>query len=117
VAGQSPKKSLGPIPTSLENAGLADKMILRMRDDEGRNWGDITKAWMTMTGIKVGNSTLRMRYTTMKANFVEISGEDVCYFLSLFLFSVFRESEDMAWLGTVDNLILITTNRKRDFSV
>ncbi|KAF9895044.1 hypothetical protein FE257_004672 [Aspergillus nanangensis] len=70
------KKSCGPIPTSLENATVTDRMILRMRDDEGRGWGDITKAWIDTTGINVGGSTLRMRYTTMKANFVSITNED-----------------------------------------
>ncbi|RHZ61099.1 hypothetical protein CDV55_104773 [Aspergillus turcosus] len=72
----SPKKTLGPIPTSLESAGLADKMVLRMRDEEGRSWTDITNVWMSMTGIKVEGSTLRKRYTAMKANFVSISAED-----------------------------------------
>lgn len=53
-------------------------MIIQMRDEEGKNWGEINESWMKMTGIKVGTSTLRMRYTTMKANFVEFTGEDVC---------------------------------------
>ncbi|KAF7122093.1 hypothetical protein CNMCM5793_000048 [Aspergillus hiratsukae] len=72
----SPEKTLGPIPASLESAGLADKMVLRMRDEEGRSWTDITNVWMSMTGIKVEGSTLRKRYTDMKANFVSISAED-----------------------------------------
>ncbi|GFF51009.1 hypothetical protein IFM46972_09186 [Aspergillus udagawae] len=72
----SPKKTLGPIPASLESAGLADKMVLRMRDEEGRSWSEITNAWTRMTGIKVEGSTLRKRYTAMKANFVSISAED-----------------------------------------
>ncbi|EAW11986.1 uncharacterized protein ACLA_007450 [Aspergillus clavatus NRRL 1] len=72
----TPKTSLGPVPTSLASAGLADKMILRMRDGEGRSWTDITAAWTTMTGIKVEGSTLRKRYTAMKANFVSFSAED-----------------------------------------
>ncbi|KAF4217001.1 hypothetical protein CNMCM6805_006528 [Aspergillus fumigatiaffinis] len=72
----SPKKGLGPIPASLESAGLADKMVLRMRDEEGRSWSEITNVWTRMTGIKVEGSTLRKRYTAMKANFVSISAED-----------------------------------------
>ncbi|KAF4183459.1 hypothetical protein CNMCM8927_004958 [Aspergillus lentulus] len=72
----SPKKGLGPIPASLESAGLADKMVLRMRDEEGRSWSEITSVWTKMTGIKVEGSTLRKRYTAMKANFVSISAED-----------------------------------------
>jgi hypothetical protein len=73
----SPKKGLGPIPASLISAGLADKMVLRMRDEEGRSWSEITNVWTRMTGIKVEGSTLRKRYTAMKANFVSISAEDV----------------------------------------
>ncbi|RHZ58138.1 uncharacterized protein CDV56_106007 [Aspergillus thermomutatus] len=72
----SPKKTLGAIPTSLESAGLADRMVLRMRDEEGRSWTEITNTWTSMTGIKVEGSTLRKRYTAMKANFVSISAED-----------------------------------------
>lgn len=63
-------------------------MIIQMRDKEGKNWGEINESWTKMTGIKVGTSTLRMRYTTMKANFVEFTGEDVClssFFPLLFL--------------------------------
>ncbi|KAE8408949.1 hypothetical protein BDV37DRAFT_138214 [Aspergillus pseudonomiae] len=84
VAGSSPsKKTIGLIPTSFEAAGLSDRMIIQMRDDEGKNWGEINESWMKMTGIKVGTSTLRMRYTTMKANFVEFTGEDEARLLRL----------------------------------
>ncbi|KAH1580481.1 hypothetical protein KXW39_008769 [Aspergillus fumigatus] len=62
--------------TSPESAGLADKMVLRMRDEEGRSWSEITNVWTRMTGIKVEGSTLRKRYTAMKANFISISAED-----------------------------------------
>ncbi|KAL4892434.1 hypothetical protein BDV59DRAFT_202576 [Aspergillus ambiguus] len=75
------KKSLGPIPTSLEAAGMTDRMIIRMRDQENRNWTDITKAYVEHTGVQVGGSTLRMRYTTMKANFASISEDDVARLL------------------------------------
>lgn len=56
-------------------------MILRMRDQENRNWGEITKAYVEYTGTQVGGSTLRMRYTTMKANFTSVSDEDVSRWL------------------------------------
>ncbi|KAL4914116.1 hypothetical protein BDW62DRAFT_191181 [Aspergillus aurantiobrunneus] len=54
-------------------------MILRLRDDENKPWSEITKSFLSTTGIKVGSSTLRMRYHAMKANFVGISEEDVCF--------------------------------------
>ncbi|PLB42710.1 uncharacterized protein BDW47DRAFT_121811 [Aspergillus candidus] len=72
------KKALGPIPTSLEAASTTDKAILRMRDDEGLGWKEITAEWCKLTGVTtpVGMSTLRMRYQTMKANFVGFTADD-----------------------------------------
>lgn len=52
-------------------------MILRLRDDDRKAWSEINKNFVESTGIKVAASTLRMRYTTMKANFTGISEEDV----------------------------------------
>ncbi|KAA8646911.1 hypothetical protein EYZ11_007536 [Aspergillus tanneri] len=74
---RGPRRTLGPIPTCLAAASPEDKMILRMRDEEHRGWAELTKAWIDATGIKVGGTTLRMRYTTMKNNFVSVSEEDV----------------------------------------
>jgi uncharacterized membrane protein YdbT with pleckstrin-like domain len=56
-----------------------------MRDEEGRSWSEITNVWTRMTSIKVEGSTLRKRYTAMKANFVSISAEDVSDLSSLSL--------------------------------
>ncbi|KAI9037413.1 uncharacterized protein KD926_000376 [Aspergillus affinis] len=70
------KKAMGPIPTSYEAIGESDRLILRMRDEEGCAWPDITAAWMAITGITVGKTTLRMRYCTMKNNFVSVDTED-----------------------------------------
>lgn len=61
---------------------MADKLILRMRDEEGKSWPDITAAWSTLTGIQVGHRTLSMRYQTMKANFASVSEDDVSRTLS-----------------------------------
>ncbi|PYI09884.1 hypothetical protein BO78DRAFT_404759 [Aspergillus sclerotiicarbonarius CBS 121057] len=73
----TPKKTkLPPIPTSFEAATISDKLILRLRDEEQRGWDEINKQWMALMGITVGKTTLRMRYTTMKSNFVEMDGED-----------------------------------------
>jgi len=77
------RATLPSIPASLAAAGPEDRMILRLRDEENRPWTEINKLCVEATNIKVGGSTLRMRYTTMKANFVGISEEDVCLYLSL----------------------------------
>lgn len=50
-----------------------------MRDEEGLGWKEITAEWCKLTGVTtaVGLSTLRMRYQTMKANFVGFTADDV----------------------------------------
>ncbi|KAL4803175.1 hypothetical protein BDV18DRAFT_163232 [Aspergillus unguis] len=73
--GSAARGSLPRIPTSLAAAGEEDRMILRLRD-EGKPWSEINKAFVDATGIKIGASTLRMRYTTMKANFTGVTEED-----------------------------------------
>lgn len=78
TSGSATKKVMGPIPTSYEGAGASDRLLLRMRDEDGANWPEINEAWMAMTGITVGRTTLRMRYRTMKNNFVSVEFEDVC---------------------------------------
>ncbi|KAL1955244.1 hypothetical protein VTO42DRAFT_8903 [Malbranchea cinnamomea] len=65
-----------PLPTSYETASEEDKMLLRMKDEEGRSWAEIRQAWGKLTGDKVGNSTLSGRYARIKANFVVISDDD-----------------------------------------
>ncbi|OJJ55112.1 hypothetical protein ASPSYDRAFT_49271 [Aspergillus sydowii CBS 593.65] len=70
------RATLPSIPVTLAAAGPEDRMILRLRDEENRPWTEINKIFVEATNIKVGGSTLRMRYTTMKANFVGISEED-----------------------------------------
>lgn len=65
-----------PIPTSYESAGKADRMLLHMKDVEGKGWAEIKAAWEAMTGIKVGGTTLSTRYIRMKANFVVFEDDD-----------------------------------------
>lgn len=82
-----------------------------MRDDEGLGWKEITAEWCKLTGVTtpVGMSTLRMRYQTMKANFVGFTADDVCIYLLFFLFfllscdfcleRLFNEEHVNCWLG------------------
>jgi hypothetical protein len=65
------------MPTSYDNASEEDKMLLRMKDEEGKGWNEIRKAWIAMTGETVGKSTLSGRYGRIKANFVVFKKEDV----------------------------------------
>ncbi|KAK2798934.1 hypothetical protein FQN50_008665 [Emmonsiellopsis sp. PD_5] len=65
-----------PMPTSYENASPEDRMLLRMKDEEGKPWGEIRAAWEEMTGEKVGGSTLSGRYARIKANFVVFNPDD-----------------------------------------
>ncbi|KKK14839.1 hypothetical protein AOCH_004935 [Aspergillus ochraceoroseus] len=71
------------IPTSYNAAGPADRLILRMRDEEKRPWAEITKAYVDLTAVQVGVSSIQKRYKTMKANFVSLSEEDTTRFLKI----------------------------------
>lgn len=77
---RSPSKktgALGPIPATYDEATAEDKMIIRMKEVEGKPWADIRKALEDITGTKIGGSTLQIRYTRMKANFVVFNKDDV----------------------------------------
>lgn len=68
---------LGPIPTSYEDATHEDKMIIQMREVEGKSWAEIRAVVGKRTGASFGASSLQIRYSRMKANFIVISEEEV----------------------------------------
>ncbi|KAL1851577.1 hypothetical protein Plec18170_006396 [Paecilomyces lecythidis] len=73
----TPKKgAMRPIPASFEEAGPEDRLIIQMRDNEGKSWAEIRETWTAMTGIQVGGSTLSNRYIRLKANFVAWTAEE-----------------------------------------
>lgn len=73
----SPKKAaVIPIPTSLEAAGPEDRMLLRMKEEEGCSWKEIAAAWESMAGNKVPTASLSTRYIRIKANLAVFPGED-----------------------------------------
>lgn len=73
---------MGPTPTSYKEAGSEDKLIIEMREKNGKTWGDIREAIEEITGAKFGSTTLKHRYTRMKANFVVFEKEHVRFSLS-----------------------------------
>jgi hypothetical protein len=78
LAGEKQKKAeMRPMPTSYESASPEDRMLLRMKDVEGKGWAKIREAWEAMTGEKIGGSTLSGRYARIKANFIVFKKEDV----------------------------------------
>lgn len=81
--------ALGPIPTSYEEAGEEDRLLIKMKEVEGKPWTAIQNALEEMTGSKIG-AGLSMRYSRMKANFVVFAKEDVgASLLLLFRYSGF----------------------------
>ena len=68
---------LGPIPASYDDASHEDKTIMRMREGEGKSWVEIRKVLEDLTKAKIGASSLQIRYSRMKANFVVIQKGDV----------------------------------------
>ncbi|KAL6233265.1 hypothetical protein BDW75DRAFT_232089 [Aspergillus navahoensis] len=75
------RAALPPIPTSLATASETGRMILRLRDEERQPWAQINRLFTEETGIKAGSTTLRLRWSTMKANFVGTTREDEARFL------------------------------------
>lgn len=77
---KSPKKSgpLGPTPMTYEEATETDKLIIRMKEVDLKGWSEIQKVVEDATGAKMGGtSTIRMRYTRMKSNFVVFEKDNV----------------------------------------
>ncbi|KAL1961929.1 hypothetical protein VTN77DRAFT_758 [Rasamsonia byssochlamydoides] len=72
--GQNQKKE---IPTSYSSASKEDRMLIYMREVEGKSWGEIDSAWEAMTGTKPAPTTLRKRYGRIKANLAVFKDEDV----------------------------------------
>lgn len=68
-------RGLGPIPASYGEAGEADRLLLKMKDDEGKTWAVITEALEELAGCKLAG--LSTRYARIKANFVVFPKEDV----------------------------------------
>ena len=80
-AKRSPTKktgAMGPIPATYEEASAEDKMMIHMREVDGKSWPEIRKKLEDITEAKIGASSLQIRYTRMKANFVVFYQDDVC---------------------------------------
>ena len=65
-----------PIPTSWAEAGVADRMLVTLRDN-GDNWAKIRKQWKEMTGLDTAASTLPVRYSRLKAIMTTLEDGDV----------------------------------------
>lgn len=65
------------LPTSMKECSEADRMLLHMKDVEGKPWADIRATWKAMTGQDTASSTLPNRYNRLKANLMELKEGDV----------------------------------------
>lgn len=72
------KVSSLPMPTSWAEAGVADRMLLSMRDS-GEDWAKIRKQWNEVTGSDTAASTLPTRYSRLKASMTVLEDGDVSY--------------------------------------
>lgn len=82
----SPSKrnaALGPIPTSYDEAGEADKVILRMKETENKTWAEIKDVLEGITGAKLVAGSIQVRYSRIKANLVVFEKEDVSCLLGI----------------------------------
>lgn len=79
---KSPAKKggpLGPIPTSYDEAGEADKVMLRMRGTENKPWAEIKDVLEGITGASLVAGSIQVRYARIKANLVVFEKEDVSF--------------------------------------
>lgn len=84
-AKASPSKRsnpLGPIPATYDEASAAEKLIMRLKEHEGKAWTEIKNTLEEFTGVDLGGSTAQVRYGRMKANFVVFEKEDVSFLVS-----------------------------------
>lgn len=110
---RSPTKktgAMGPIPATYEEASAADKMMIRMREVDGKSWVEIRKTLEDLMQAKIGASSLQIRYTRMKANFVVFEQDDVCIFLSFPFSACFLSIKDR-WLRTEQVPVLLQAKK------
>ncbi|KAJ9300875.1 hypothetical protein DTO271G3_2039 [Paecilomyces variotii] len=69
------------IPTSYEEAGRDDRLLIQLKDNENKTWSEIREAWIRMTGIQVAGGTLQNRYARLKANFITFTPNDCAIIL------------------------------------
>jgi len=65
------------LPTSMKECSEADRMLLHMKDVEGKPWAEIRATWKTMTGQETAASTLPNRYNRLKVNLMALEEGDV----------------------------------------
>lgn len=67
-----------PMPISWQEAGVADRMLVSMRDN-GEDWAKIRKEWKEVTGSDTAASTLPTRYSRLKASMTVLEDGDVSF--------------------------------------
>ena len=70
------KTGIVPMPTSWAEVGVADRMLVTLRDN-GDSWAKIRKLWKEMTGLDTAASTLPTRYSRLKASMATLEDGDV----------------------------------------
>ncbi|KAF3482692.1 uncharacterized protein GIQ15_02016 [Arthroderma uncinatum] len=99
--GTPSKAGKRPLPNSLEEASEEDKMLLRMKDEENKPWGEIKAAWEAATGEPIGGSTLSGRYQRIKANFTVFTNDDATALVQ-FKKDIEEKFETEKWMRIAD---------------
>lgn len=67
------------LPMSMKECSEADRMLLHMKDVDGKPWADIRATWKAMTGQETAASTLPNRYNRLKVNLMALEEGDVSF--------------------------------------
>jgi hypothetical protein len=74
------KKSSGqptPISTSKATLSSEDRLLIKLKDEDGKTWSDITEFFSELNGKTYDGSTFRKRYQRLKENLTDVAEDDL----------------------------------------
>ena len=66
-----------PISTSKANLSSEDKLLIKLKDEDGKTWSEITKFFSELNSKTYDGSTFRKRYQKLKDNLTTITDDDL----------------------------------------
>jgi hypothetical protein len=65
------------LPTSVDEVNQADALIIKLREEDNKTWGEIDDALEQLTGKKPAATSTRKRYGALKASLARVKDEDL----------------------------------------
>jgi hypothetical protein len=80
------KKSIAPatpISTNKSTLSPEDRLLIKLKDEDGKTWSDITKFFSDLNSKTYDGSTFRKRYQKLKDNLTTITDDDLALLLKV----------------------------------